>query len=155
MFEHVKCICSARAVELNPPPCTYPTESWKRAHVDLDAIHRQGDAYFIGHKYLLHSTTVKLGEHVLCYDFLLQRVNTAERWKPLCVCYLNTEDSPCEADEDYLPEPDEVYCEYEGRCSNCQQDAPRNCSECGIGICDGCSFGKTLCKHCMMDHGLM
>jgi hypothetical protein len=154
-FENVERILSVEASKIQPPPCTYATASWQRALSELDTVHRQGEdrneLYFNGHKYLLHSSTIEVDGNVFIYDFLLERVSTPERWRPLCVIYLDGEDSPCEADDEYLSEEEE-YVEYEGRCSVCRADAPRNCELCGIGICDGCSFEKTQCPWCIMDH---
>lgn len=150
----VEIIRSPNANQLNPPSCTYAISSWERAYTDLDAIHRRGEdrneAYFLGHKYLLHSTTIEYEGRRVVYDFILQRIADAKRWKPLCVCYMEDEESPCEADDEYL-EPVMEYAEYEGWCFTCQCESGRNCSECGISICDGCSFGKTMCKWCILD----
>lgn len=156
-MEPVEHIYSTAAAALNTPERVYPR--WEEVRADLDVIHRQGEdanqAYFIGHKYLIDSTVLEVDGHVVRYDFLLQRVAGPTRWKPMCVCYLAVEESPCEADEEYLADKPMEYAEKEGHCFICQADAPRNCSECGIGICDGCSFGKTLCKWCLLEHGLL
>lgn len=155
-FENIERILSVEAEKIQPPPCTYSVTSWERAHQELDAVHRKGEdrneQYFIGHKYLLHTTTVEVDGQLLIYDFILQRVAATERWRPLCVVYLEGEDSPCESDDDYMSEPDEVaYVEFEGHCSVCNTDSQRDCELCGIGICDRCSLGKTQCKWCILE----
>lgn len=158
-MEPIELICSAAVNALNPPERTFPL--WEQVRSDLDAIHRQSEdvnqSYFLGHNYLIDSTTVEVNGHVIRYDFLLQRIAGPTRWKPLCVCYLAVEESPCEADDEYRAEEyqAEEYREIDGRCFLCQTNAPRNCSECGIGVCDGCSFGKTMCKWCILDEGVM
>lgn len=155
-FENVERILSEKAAALAAtiPSCTYP--SWERAYADLDAIHHRGESYFIGRTYLLHTILMEVEGHGIYYDFLLQRSH--DGWRPLCAIYLEGEDSPCQVDVEYKEEGkeseenEEEYVEYEGRCSLCKTDSVRDCSLCGIGICDGCSFGKTHCKWCIMEN---
>jgi len=154
-------IQEVRIEELSKLNTTYLSflerSKWIEALNDLDELHKSVEfsenSPFIGRSYLISYDD---SMPYLYIKYILERINTPERWKAIIA--ISTDEEYCPVKYTDIWEPtytnssvsDNSSKNYE-LCYNCHVPSMCYCNKCGVNICDECS-SKNVCHYCIMEY---